>query len=402
MYMCQKCDRFFTTNKRLENHIVKKIPCDFVCKCNKQLANYSTYRYHVKICPIMILDSPKLPKNNPNLLGETQNMEILDSHRSTFAPHRSTFAPHFQKTNTLPKEHYHDIFDILESPQPILCAYCYKQFSNIRNVKRHEKHTCKLNPDISKVQCSNCPKKFSRIDAYNRHLQKCAENSINKTVTNVTNNNSNNNNKITNNDNKINKMINNINVNFQLNPFRQETIDHLTDKDYIHALQMPKIESVFYLTKLIWNNENVKENNNIRITNNRASECEVFNKDHKFEKDYKKDCVDFMMNYAIGKLIQFCHYNKKKPEIMNNPMVYPNLLDMIENSLSEQQERQVMKRLEIEIYNSTKSLRYGANMYLEELKKNILCPTTSDLTTTPKITPITRVITNNNETIRYV
>lgn len=61
MNVCKKCSKTFSSQKRLDNHLTKKIPCDFICKCSKQLANYSAFRYHTTVCEIF---NENVPKND--------------------------------------------------------------------------------------------------------------------------------------------------------------------------------------------------------------------------------------------------------------------------------------------------------------------------------------------------
>jgi len=324
MNICKKCDKNFTSQKRFKNHLEKEIPCDFVCICGKQLANYAGFRYHKKICPLSVKVSEIGPKATVFARQVDKKCKNIPQYTANIPQYTAIY-----------RKMQYDAYtgDFIGEKCDKRCKFCAQEFSQSNAARRHEKYACDLNPRGKRTIffCKSCDKNFSRKDALDRHEKECKKVVAQKIINNnVTNNNITNNNTIVNNNN---------NLTIQLNPFRHESLKHIKPKHYVMALRMGKVEAIIYLTLMIWNDINVKENNNIRITNTRSGECEIFSPQRTFEKGYKKGCVDFMMNFTIGKLLHFCHNYKKNKNLMKDAMAYPILLDFMENFLTNQEEK---------------------------------------------------------------
>lgn len=48
-FPCHRCNSILSSQRRLDEHQTKKVPCDFVCKiCDVKSATYEAYRYHLR------------------------------------------------------------------------------------------------------------------------------------------------------------------------------------------------------------------------------------------------------------------------------------------------------------------------------------------------------------------
>ena len=160
-----------------------------------------------------------------------------------------------------------------ENIQEYSCDYCDKKFTLFSNMRRHEIHRCKENPEIIDYKIQTIKQMEKKMEKEKKELRKQIEILLTK-VGNTTNN------------------INNT-QNIQLNSYGKEDMDHITDTMKTKLLKIPygmipkMIEAVHF-------NNDKPENNNIAFTNKRENKIKVYSGDKWIYKDKDEIIYDLI------------------------------------------------------------------------------------------------------------
>jgi hypothetical protein len=180
-----------------------------------------------------------------NVANSPQNVAISPQN-ATLPPQNTTLPP---QNATLPPQNV--------PAHENVCGKCNESFARSDALRRH-KRICKgtCNP----LECHKCHQIQSSRSAKSRHLKVCKGVRNVGVVNTIINNNNNNNTTINNN--------NIINVNVNVLPIGQENIAHLSQEDIMKILlNLKDYSGVRRWLQSVHFNEEVKENNNIRLTN---------------------------------------------------------------------------------------------------------------------------------------
>jgi hypothetical protein len=223
MHNCKICGGIFRDSYNLSKHLARKKPC-----LPKTIENDNN------ICNVITPNTTKIAPNEfkiaPNEFKDSPN-EFKD------APNEFKGDPNKSKTK---------------------CRFCLNIFASTGNLKRHTT-ICKFRddpvrlleiendiiPDIPecKTECRFCNHTFFNVGNLNKHIKVCKErldyqekllkrkNEINSQVNNITNNN---NNSINTTNNNNNGTVNNNNI--TINVFGQESIDHISNDEFMKYL----------------------------------------------------------------------------------------------------------------------------------------------------------------------
>jgi hypothetical protein len=194
-----------------------------------------------------------------NINGGIEKYELLEG-KSQKEPEKSQKEP--EKSQKEP-----------EKSQEYSCDYCDEQFKTYANMRRHEIHRCKENPEIIDYKIQTIKQMEKKMEKEKKELRKQIEILLTK-VGNTTNN------------------INNT-QNIQLNSYGKEDLEHITDKMKTQLLKIPygmipkMIEAVHF-------NNDKPENNNIAFTNKRENKIKVYSGDKWIYKDKDEIIYDLI------------------------------------------------------------------------------------------------------------
>jgi len=221
VFVCNICNRNFKRKDYLQKHKERKFPC-------KSMVNAT-------ICNPSIKTANQKPAENQPETSQKPAGESVDT---------------------------------LEVVKPYECDHCSRSFTHYNSLSRHKTRLrCKK---MSNTEMNKIIKKTNNIVTNNPN------NSINLTNSNILNNSNNNSNNIINNNSNINNINNTINNNtntnnnnnitININPFGEENIDSITEKEKIHVLNnlylaMPQAMKMIHY--------DIPENRNFFISNKR-------------------------------------------------------------------------------------------------------------------------------------
>jgi uncharacterized C2H2 Zn-finger protein len=197
------------------------------------------------------------------------------------------------------------------------CERCYKLFTTLWSLKRHEP-ICK---EISNpLQCHICNKVFTHASNKSRHLQSCkiefikkensriqeppqpvAPQSSNQINNNITINTQNTNNNIT--------------INVNLNNFGEESLDHIT-QDMLTKFAKEINCGIAKLIDTIHFNPEVPQNHNIRLENIKGQLVAVYQNNEWVIKDMN-DTVKHLINNGC-RLLTDHYYNSEELQKEDN------------------------------------------------------------------------------------
>ena len=277
IYKCEKCNKLFKQKNDYRRHINKKKPCFlnfkkeccFTCPhCNKTYKRNDNLQRHIDV-------SCKYndPLKNNKSIKQSQNDNIkpiltnINCNENTNSKHEKS-----SNLNIAPDE-------ILFPPKQFAykCNYCDSVFSKKYNLQRHENNRCqkktKFDSDqiIIKQLLNEMNEKIKNMEKENNEKLKIIEKEnielknklsfIENKQTNVINNNNNNN--ISNNNNNIlnNTQINNINI----VAFGKENLDEIVSDSVCKKILFKGFEAVPQLIEYIHFNEKKPEFHNCYI-----------------------------------------------------------------------------------------------------------------------------------------
>jgi hypothetical protein len=159
-YVCPRCQRIFSRNSILQNHLKRKKQCELVERSpiydsNDQSApNQHTSTLVDVTCPTNSRKTPvKITKNSRKINEKLENSRKTPV-KFTINPENSRLTKTF--LNNIPEttENNNDTetddeFDgnlPLDDKVKIICEFCYQSFGHKNSYYRHRKHYCQMNP----------------------------------------------------------------------------------------------------------------------------------------------------------------------------------------------------------------------------------------------------------------
>ena len=232
------------------------MPVYFCESCKYETSFSQNYRRHIKT-----------KKHLVNINGGIEKYELLEG-KTQKDPEKTQKDP--EKTQKDP-----------EKTQEYSCDYCDKKFTLFSNMRRHEIHRCKENPEIidkiieSKIQTKI--QTIKQMEKEKKELKKEFKKQIEILLT------------------KVGNTTNNINntQNIQLNSYGKEDMEHITDSMKTQLLKIPygmipkMIEAVHF-------NNDKPENKNIAFTNKKENKIKVYSGDKWIYKDKDEIIYDLI------------------------------------------------------------------------------------------------------------
>jgi hypothetical protein len=208
--------------------------------------------------------------------------------------------------------------EIIQIPIDITCEYCNKKFSTKKNLKEHQKDSCKFKDSA----------KDEEIKKLKEELRKA------KMVT-INNNN--------------NQTINNT-INIYINNYEDTTLDKLTDKTYNKIIKDSDevYQIIPRLIKEIHFNPGAPENRNIYISNkNKNNKHLQIYRDKHWEIENKDTEIDNLINDKETNLSDWIDQKGQKyPEAMEKFNEY------LEQKYDEDVSKLVKEEVELVLYNN--------------------------------------------------
>ena len=181
--------------------------------------------------------------------------------------------------------------------------------STIISVENENKKNVSTDIKIKLFYCKHCNKQYNHCSSKSRHEQTC-----NKELTNITNNNNNintNNNIKTNTNTNTNNTINN-NQKIFINKLGNENVFDLNMNEVMDIFNK-EISCITLLIEYLHFNERLLENHSFCVTNLDNKYISVFNPEKQLiEKDRKKYVFDTILDNSTNKLENLFNYYKNK------------------------------------------------------------------------------------------
>jgi len=293
IYQCSRCKKVFDRRGNYTRHTNRKRKCKLVENITNDgganSLNVST------VCPEAMSEEksliesikPLIPANNSYQLVPSNNQIVLSS-----------------------KEPEYDTNSIYYT-----CPFCDGKYTRKDNRNRHMKSYCQnkivMIEELGKEDVKIIMDRHVKIENENINIKK---NLITKKPETVINNNITNN--ITNN------IVNNINI--QINPFGQENVSTLTDRDLFRIINRCA-QALPLLVKTI--HVDMEENRNVYIPNKKEPYAMVYNDNQWMLKDVEIVLEDMIIN-NIQRLEEFLDENKSKFD----PNKYEKIMTMVNES----------------------------------------------------------------------
>ena len=211
----------------------------------------------------------------------------------------------------------------------LYCKYCNKKFTRCNNKNRHEKNRCTIKKNNDIILKKN--NKIIKLENEIKKIKKINNSTINNTITNSMINSNNTNNLVINNFFEYNK-----DVYDKLN--NKQNLKHINNKSFDNLLSE--------FCKLMYFNDKIPENKNIKCTNLQSKNCDVFIEDS-FKKVSKKEAYEFVSERLALLIQDIGEENKYKINLKGEKNI--NLsLDTLDNP------NMHYEKINNEIYNNTK------------------------------------------------
>ena len=249
IYNCRRCGYSASQKSNLKNHFNRKK----ICKPVIENISIETLKNELEgIEPKMNPNEPKLNPNEPKM------------------------NPNEPKMN----------------PTKYQCKYCYKYYSTNSHMHRHQ-HKCKKKPEENSISVLQ----LEEIELLKKQVADLLEEK-----TKCNNYNSNNTNNI--------DTQNNINI--TINGFGSERTDYISN-DYIRSLFNVPYGAIPRLLEKIHFNPDHPENWNVKITNDKKPDAQVYDSEkEKWVVKDKKDTINSLLEKGYGILDD--HYEKAKED----------------------------------------------------------------------------------------
>ena len=202
-FICNKCDRGFTQERYLQQHLKRKIPCtkQYLCdKCKKEFPNNSSLQKHLDRVTSCVLEE----------------IPIIDSSKNEYK-----------------------------------CQYCGKVLANAYNLKRHQK-ICDKESNMMQMMKILIERDKQRDEREQRLMDILEKNGLNPTI--------NNNNNVTNN---VNLQQQNIYMNVTICSFGNEDLSKLDAKKVMELLKHHAKDFVSKMIEHVHANPELPEYHNV-------------------------------------------------------------------------------------------------------------------------------------------
>jgi len=211
---------------------------------------------------------------------------------------------------------------VIEIPIDIICEYCKKNFSSIRNLERHMKNICRHKHNIMLKEIRDLKEKVKKLEQDKN------------TIINQTNNNNNN---------------NTFNI-FIVNNYEDTSLEKLTDKTYNKILS--ETEEVYQiiprLIKEIHFNPDIPENHNIVLSNRNKNNrhLQVYRNKH-WEIEKKDTEIDNLISDKENNLSDWVAEKGGK-----YPAAQEKFTEYLDQKYDEDVSKLVKDEVELVLYNN--------------------------------------------------
>ena len=217
--------------------------------------------------------------------------------------------------------------NIQKHPEKFICEYCEDSFTNFSNKRRHELHRCKHNNSSSSL----ITQQENHIKILEKKMEKQRK-EMEKQKKELMKQIEVLLTKVGNNNNNNNNTT--ITNNIQLNNYGSEDLSHITDKQKTQMLKIPYV-MIQRLIEYVHFNDKKPENKNIMIVNKKDKYIKIF-KDGKWIYRDKKETLEMLVDGKYFILDE--HFNEIPDEDLsdierNRYLIFQNKYDSKDNEL---------------------------------------------------------------------
>jgi hypothetical protein len=218
-----------------------------------------------------------------------------------------------------------EIAKIIVIEKEIKCEFCSKMYKTIDSLERHKKNFCKIKDKLLQERLKELETANKELETRLKEKEDQISNTSNTTINNTTINNDN-------------RTV----INIVINSYKDPSIEHLTDKDYIRAIKRI-VMSIPEIIRHIHFNENAPENHNVCITNFKGKFARVFD-----GKEWRTVDEEVVINTLINDneyLLE--QYAEDNPELQ----VYIDKYKRIKEANKESVEKETKKEVRTLLYD---------------------------------------------------